>query len=381
MELILKKDPALKLKYFVDIADGEISGMAKSVYDEENDEIIVEDLIIFEQECTAATTDISDESMAKFLFELSKNGEDPSHWNLWWHSHADMDVFWSGTDDATIQEHIGTNDYLISLVANKKGELKARLDVFPTDKSHFKKVMFKTYDLIPKREEDEITNLEAKAEIEEIEELKKLAEKEHEEIMAQAAKRLLEIRSVAMGDVVIKEFCEAEVADKVKKKTWKALKPIYSSGSYPNYPGYLTQPNFNYNKKKETRRKKGKNYYNGENDRQEEFEKILGNVVTINNEEHEYVEDVSEGGIINYGGIDWCETCDNPSDMCTCNGFSESFDNTTKLNKHLSDNAFEEKLDKVDRDLEKSYLAEVEKEIAKEMEDKLEKDLKLKLDK
>ena len=113
MKIILTKKAQLKLKYFVELAEGEISGVGKSRFEGEN--IIMEDVIIFKQECSSARTILDDEAQAKFMYEMIKADEVVEDWNIWWHSHASMAVFWSATDDATVKAHSG-QDYLISLV-------------------------------------------------------------------------------------------------------------------------------------------------------------------------------------------------------------------------------------------------------------------------
>jgi len=45
--------------------------------------------------------------------------------SLWWHSHKTMSTFFSNTDDKTIEGWPG--DYLVALVINRKGELKAQV--------------------------------------------------------------------------------------------------------------------------------------------------------------------------------------------------------------------------------------------------------------
>jgi hypothetical protein len=51
----------------------------------------------------------------------------------WVHSHANMDVFWSGTDLNTINKLIGfTNNFLCSIVGNRKMEIKGRVDYIST---------------------------------------------------------------------------------------------------------------------------------------------------------------------------------------------------------------------------------------------------------
>jgi hypothetical protein len=46
-----------------------------------------------------------------------------------WHSHVDMRVFWSKTDEECIEEALGLFPQLFSIVVNVRGEYKARLDI------------------------------------------------------------------------------------------------------------------------------------------------------------------------------------------------------------------------------------------------------------
>ena len=117
-----------KLKYFVQNVDTEISGLGES-------EIITPDMIgidnieIFPQSCTKANTKLDEDELAKFLYNKTIKNEDVSKYNIWFHSHNDASVFWSYTDEHTI-ETTTSNAYLISLVVNKKMEMLARLDIF-----------------------------------------------------------------------------------------------------------------------------------------------------------------------------------------------------------------------------------------------------------
>ncbi len=53
----------------------------------------------------------------------------PYQLNLWHHSHADMGVFWSGTDIETIEAYQG-DGLQWAIVTNMKGEWKVRADMF-----------------------------------------------------------------------------------------------------------------------------------------------------------------------------------------------------------------------------------------------------------
>jgi hypothetical protein len=114
-----------KLKYFVANTRNEISGIGKSKF-LDNETIIIQDVEILDQENTGGSTVLDEGAMARFLNE---NIDESEHWNIWWHSHADMGAFWSLTDDNTIEETTGGN-YLISLVVNRSMKMLARFDLF-----------------------------------------------------------------------------------------------------------------------------------------------------------------------------------------------------------------------------------------------------------
>ena len=125
-----------KLLFYVNNCDIEISGYGKSRV--EGNEIIIEDIGLIKQECTGTNTDIDDEATMLFFQEKMRGGEDVKKWNVWWHSHVDFGVFWSTTDEKTAAEMSSGGDYLISIVANKKGDYLGRIDIFPKNKSPFK---------------------------------------------------------------------------------------------------------------------------------------------------------------------------------------------------------------------------------------------------
>lgn len=125
-----------KMNCYVQLADGEISGFGKirTVPKAKNDwytdeKIIVEDAKIFKQTCSAGGTTLNGESLSRFIVELARNGENPHDWRLWWHSHVDFGVMWSGTDEAAISELTGeTGSELVSICINKHSDIIARRD-------------------------------------------------------------------------------------------------------------------------------------------------------------------------------------------------------------------------------------------------------------
>ncbi len=121
----INSNPLLKMSYYTKAAKGEVSGFGK--VRTEKDAYIITDIKIFRQRCTGEHTELNQEALAKFMLELSRRDEDPSLWNLWWHSHASMGVFFSGTDEGTIRE-LSRHTTLLSICVNKDGEMLGRID-------------------------------------------------------------------------------------------------------------------------------------------------------------------------------------------------------------------------------------------------------------
>ncbi len=121
-----------KLDCWTDLASGEVSGLGTTTEVRDRDgrieAIRVDNVHLLEQHCSESSTEMDSEAVARFLHEAACNDRADSV-RLWWHSHADMDVFWSGTDEETV-ERIGGAPYFVSLVCNKAGHRRARLDLF-----------------------------------------------------------------------------------------------------------------------------------------------------------------------------------------------------------------------------------------------------------
>lgn len=78
---------------------------------------------------TGSTTDINAEEMGKLLEELIAQDKDTSKLRGHWHSHVNMSVFHSGTDSDNYDD-LRTGSWLVSIVANKKGDLLGRVDFY-----------------------------------------------------------------------------------------------------------------------------------------------------------------------------------------------------------------------------------------------------------
>lgn len=127
MDLRIQRNAWDKIMAYTTLCPTEISGLGK--VSNVDGELVVNDVAIFEQRASGAHSTITTEALAKFQTERVLAGESMKEWCFWWHSHANMGVFFSKTDTDTIE---GSTEFpwLVSLVVNKKHEHKARLDVF-----------------------------------------------------------------------------------------------------------------------------------------------------------------------------------------------------------------------------------------------------------
>ncbi len=180
-----------KMTYYIKHTEGEISGLAKVERDKEDKNIFnITDIVLLEQTCTGATTNLDSNAIGKFYDELMKNKQDTGAWKCWWHSHADMSTFWSTTDSNTIESldpETEIDNYIISIVSNKKEEVLARIDCFNP----------------------------IRATVDELE---------------------VEIPYI---DNELEEACRLEVEEKVKKNSIVTTYPSYQNyGNYSNYDNY-----------------------------------------------------------------------------------------------------------------------------------------------
>lgn len=117
-----------KMKFYTKLADGEIAGLL--VIGKDSDGILVDDVILFEQTAGASTVELSKDDMGKFMRDMILQNRADIIPNIrgWWHSHSDMSVFWSTTDDNCIKRLMNRMDFVISIVTNKSEAMKVRLD-------------------------------------------------------------------------------------------------------------------------------------------------------------------------------------------------------------------------------------------------------------
>lgn len=115
-----------KMMAYVQACPTEINGFG--YIERAGNTFFLDEVFILDQVVTMGSADVREEALLQHLCELTSAGEDAGKMRFQWHSHVNMDVYFSKTDRDTIENYAG--DWMISLVANKFGEYKVRLDVF-----------------------------------------------------------------------------------------------------------------------------------------------------------------------------------------------------------------------------------------------------------
>jgi hypothetical protein len=129
MKVIFTKDTWNRINLYIQHATGEISGLGVGKLNEAGNELLITDLGIWEQECTGAETEVvSHDEMISLAEELIARGARPEEINVWWHSHAAMSSFFSGTDETTIDQWVNDR-FLCAVVGNKKREFKCKIAI------------------------------------------------------------------------------------------------------------------------------------------------------------------------------------------------------------------------------------------------------------
>lgn len=129
MKINITADAMKRMFLWAQHAKGEVSGLGDiTVVD---GELAINNVYLFPQECSGGETDMDWDAVTNFLAQFPAGSPEAMAKRLWWHSHADMSAFLSGTDKETITSWGKQGvQYLVSIVVNKKREVFARYDCF-----------------------------------------------------------------------------------------------------------------------------------------------------------------------------------------------------------------------------------------------------------
>lgn len=131
MTIIFPVEIYQELRAYVDNTKFEISGFGK--IKQVGDDFVVEKLMLPRQTVSPTNTIIDRRSLGKEWNKILEKEGTLKHWKLWWHSHADMKVFWSGQDQYEIEEfdsQMPQDNWMMSFETNHKRDFICRMDVF-----------------------------------------------------------------------------------------------------------------------------------------------------------------------------------------------------------------------------------------------------------
>jgi hypothetical protein len=115
-----------KMQHYVDIVNDEVGWMG-TVEELDSGDYYIEDVYLFDQEVNGATTEIGEDSLAKFATEMLKEPDGMEIMNkmrFWGHSHVNMATGPSGQDDSQMEVFSDCgHDFFIRGIFNKKGEV------------------------------------------------------------------------------------------------------------------------------------------------------------------------------------------------------------------------------------------------------------------
>jgi len=124
----------LTIQHIVKVSTGEIGWLG--LVEEGDGYYIIREIFIPKQVVTGATTDIEPEAMLDLTMRLLDEDKDPSMLRYWGHSHVNMQVRPSGTDEKQVSEYLEHADWFIRGIYNKRNDSKVDVYDVPGDVIH-----------------------------------------------------------------------------------------------------------------------------------------------------------------------------------------------------------------------------------------------------
>lgn len=144
-EISISRDALIKTEEIINQCTDEVGwlGLVKRT----GNHFDIYDVILLEQEVTAVTTDIEENALENLAMEFMNTDrfDELNNIKMWGHSHVNMNVFASGTDEETMKQFVQGNPYFIRFIGNKKGDMQ--LDLFDYERNIiFKNLTWSVYD-------------------------------------------------------------------------------------------------------------------------------------------------------------------------------------------------------------------------------------------
>ena len=233
-----------KFKGYVDNCSQEIGWLALVRIDAQG-RYIVYDTLLPHQNVSAVTTDLMESGLQEVGEEiLATRPDEFNNVRCWCHSHVNMQVCPSGTDDNTFEQFYENCEYFIRVICNKKGDM--RVDFVDLEKEiRFDNINW--YILLSK--ETEILNNSIEKYQKEIDEI---VEK-NKKIIEELNKKIDEYRNNLFKELETNNKKEVKEKVKEEKYTYKKYETAqygncyaynmddYYSDYYTDYPSYYRQ--------------------------------------------------------------------------------------------------------------------------------------------
>lgn len=114
--LVFTEHAWYQMHYLAEACSIEISAMG---YLQEGTDNVVEGFVVPKQTCTGVSTVMDSDDLLRLQLQMQEeHGVDLSRWCVWWHSHVNMGVSPSGTDEDNI-ENLASGRFLWSVITNK----------------------------------------------------------------------------------------------------------------------------------------------------------------------------------------------------------------------------------------------------------------------
>lgn len=128
MQIILTQEVSDFIDEVTRLCKGEVGGVGYCTADEDGN-VVVDHVFLLPQEVDSGSVEFAPDATA-IAIERSYLDERAEDLRFSWHSHGELDTFWSNTDDSAIEKYLeGGAEWLVSLVVNRKGSRLGRIDV------------------------------------------------------------------------------------------------------------------------------------------------------------------------------------------------------------------------------------------------------------
>lgn len=142
LKLIIPLATYRKIMAYVTLCDLEISGFCEVEYVEARNAFVAGEVYLLKQEVTGSATHMDEETVSAFNLERIKAGANQLP-RLWWHSHVNMEAFFSSIDEETLKD-LQNDSFIVALVANKRKAMKAKCYLYNETTTRVMGIEFET---------------------------------------------------------------------------------------------------------------------------------------------------------------------------------------------------------------------------------------------